>query len=167
MKLVSGADLSTGPDRLREHLRRLGPAPRGGPSLIETLVRTGVTGRGGAAFPVGLKWRAVAAASHGSAVVIVNGAEGEPHSRKDRLLMSSRPHLILDGALLAAASVHAREIVLYIGEGHHAALRSMTEAVGERNAGERRLIRIVAAPGRYVAGDSSATVHLVDAGIAT
>ena len=167
LRLLAGPDLSIGAERLASHHGRLGPLPKGGHSLVDLLVRTELTGRGGAGFPVGLKWRAVAAASRGSAVVIVNGAEGEPHSKKDRLLMSSRPHLILDGALLAAASVHAREIVLYIGEGHHAALRSMTEAVGERNAGERRLIRIVAAPGRYVAGDSSATVHLVDAGIAT
>ena len=167
MKLLSGPDLSTGSERLREHLKRLGPAPRGGASLIETLVRTGVTGRGGADFPVGLKWRAVAAASHHSAVVIVNGAEGEPHSRKDRVLMASRPHLVLDGAVLAAASVHAKQIVLYIGEEHHAAHRSMSEAVGERTEHERRLMKIVAAPGRYVAGDSSASVHLVDAGMAT
>jgi NADH:ubiquinone oxidoreductase subunit F (NADH-binding) len=166
-RLLAGPDLSLGPERFREHLSRLGPVPKGSHALIEVLVHSGLTGRGGAAFPVGLKWRAVAAASHGSAVVIVNGAEGEPHSRKDRLLMASRPHLILDGALLAAATVRAKQVVLYIGEAHHAALRSMSEAVAERSDHERRLMRIVAAPARYVAGDSSATVHLVEAGIAT
>jgi NADH:ubiquinone oxidoreductase subunit F (NADH-binding) len=167
LRLLSGPDLSTGPERLRDHANRLGPLPKGGPALIEVLVRTGLTGRGGAAFPVGLKWRAVAAGSQGTAVVIANGAEGEPHSKKDRLLMTTRPHLILDGALLAAASVHAKQIVLYIGEAHHAALRSMSQAVAERPDHERRMMRIVAAPARYVAGDSSATVHLVDTGIAT
>ena len=167
MKLLSGPALSSGPERLRDHAARLGPLPKGGPGLTELLVRTGLMGRGGAAFPVGLKWRAVAAGSRGSATVIVNGAEGEPHSKKDRLLMTSRPHLVLDGALLAAASVHAKQIVLYIGEGHHAALRSMSEAVAERPEHQRRLIRIAAAPARYVAGDSSASVHLVDGGLAT
>jgi NADH:ubiquinone oxidoreductase subunit F (NADH-binding) len=167
LRLLSGPDVSTGPERLRHHASRLGPLPKGGPALIEVLVRTGLTGRGGAAFPVGLKWRAVAAGSQGTAVVIANGAEGEPHSKKDRLLMTTRPHLILDGALLAAASVHAKQIVLYIGEAHHAALRSMSQAVAERPDHERRMMRIVAAPARYVAGDSSATVHLVDTGIAT
>jgi NADH:ubiquinone oxidoreductase subunit F (NADH-binding) len=166
-RLLAGPDLSTGSERLAEHVRRLGPLPKGGSFLIELLVRTGLTGRGGAAFPVGMKWRTVAAGSNGSAVVIVNGAEGEPHSKKDRLLMSARPHLIIDGALLAAASVGAKQVVLYIGEEHHSALRSMSDAVAERTDPERRLMRIVAAPARYVAGDSSATVHLVDAGIAT
>jgi NADH:ubiquinone oxidoreductase subunit F (NADH-binding) len=167
LRLLNGPELSTGAERFREHATRLGPLPKGGHSLIELLVSTGLTGRGGAGFPVGLKWRAVGAGSHGSAVVVVNGAEGEPHSRKDRVLMTTRPHLVLDGALLAAASVHAKQIVLYIGEDHRAALRSMSEAVAERTDHERRLMRIVPAPARYVAGDSSATVHLVDAGIAT
>jgi NADH:ubiquinone oxidoreductase, NADH-binding (51 kD) subunit len=166
-QLLAGPNPSRGPERRAEHARRLGPLPKGGHALIDLLVRTGLTGRGGAAFPVGLKWRAVAAASHGSAVVIVNGAEGEPHSRKDRLLMTSRPHLIIDGALLAAASVKAKQVAIYVGEEHHAALRSMSEAVAERTDHERRLMRIVAAPARYVAGDSSAAVHLVDAGVAT
>jgi NADH:ubiquinone oxidoreductase subunit F (NADH-binding) len=167
MKLLSGPALSSGPERLREHAARLGPLPKGGPGLTDLLVRTGLTGRGGAGFPVGLKWRTVAGGSRGSATVIVNGAEGEPHSKKDRLLMTSRPHLVLDGALLAAASVHAKQIVLYIGEGHHAALRSMSDAVAERSEHDRRWMRIAAAPGRYVAGDSSASVHLVDGGLAT
>jgi NADH:ubiquinone oxidoreductase subunit F (NADH-binding) len=166
-RLLAGPDPSAGHERLVAHVNRLGPLPRGGPALIDLLVRTELTGRGGADFPVGLKWRSVAAASRGAAVVIVNGAEGEPHSRKDRLLMASRPHLILDGAVLAATTVHANQIVLYIGEQHHAALRAMTEALGERKDHERRLVRIATAPARYVAGDSSATVHLVDAGIAT
>ncbi len=166
-RLLSGPDPSHGPERFREHVSRLGPLPKGGPALIETLVRSGVSGRGGADFPVGLKWRAVAAASNRSAVIIVNGAEGEPHSKKDRHLMTSRPHLILDGALLAAASVRAKQIVLLIGEAHHASRRAMSEAVAQRPDHERRMMRIVAAPARYVAGDSSATVHLVDAGIAT
>jgi NADH:ubiquinone oxidoreductase subunit F (NADH-binding) len=166
-RLLAGPETSLGMERFAAHVRRLGPLPKGGHALIDLLVRTELTGRGGAGFPVGLKWRAVAAAAHGSAVVVVNGAEGEPHSKKDRLLMTSRPHLVLDGALLAATTVRAKQVVLYIGERHHAALRSMTAAVGERSDQERRLIRIATAPARYVAGDSSATVHLVDAGIAT
>jgi NADH:ubiquinone oxidoreductase subunit F (NADH-binding) len=166
LRLLAGPDPSSGPERLAAHRARLGALPRGGGHLIDLLDSTGLTGRGGAAFPVGRKWRAVAA-SRRPAVVVVNGAEGEPHSKKDRHLMTSRPHLVLDGALLAASSVRANQVVLYIGEGHHAALRCMSEAVAARAPDERRMMRIVTAPARYVAGDSSATVHLVDAGIAT
>jgi NADH:ubiquinone oxidoreductase subunit F (NADH-binding) len=166
-RLLAGRDLALGAEGLAEHQRRLGPLPVAGASLIELLIRSGLTGRGGAAYPAGLKWRSVAVQSDGTAVVIVNGAEGEPRSLKDRLLMTTRPHLILDGAFLAARAVRARQVVLYIGEEHRSSQDSMARALAERTDEERRLVRTVAAPARYVAGASSASVHLVDTGIAT
>jgi len=166
-RLLAGRDLALGAEGLAEHERRLGPLPAAGASVIELLIRSGLTGRGGAAYPAGLKWRSVAAQSDGTAVVIVNGAEGEPRSLKDRLLMTTRPHLILDGAFLAARAVRARQVVLYIGEEHRSSQDSMARALAERTDEERLLVRTVAAPARYVAGASSASVHLVDAGIAT
>jgi len=166
-RLLAGRDLALGAEGLAEHLQRLGPLPAAGPSLTEALVRSGLAGSGGAAYPTGLKWRSVAAESNGTAVVIVNGAEGEPRSLKDRLLMTTRPHLILDGAFLAAKAVRAKQVVLYIGEEHRASQDSMARALAERTGEERRLVRTVSAPARYVAGASSAAVHLVDEGIAT
>ena len=166
-RLLAGRDLTAGPETLDEHTRRLGPTPHGGPELIETLTRINLTGRGGASFPVGAKWRSVAAKSRGSATVIVNGAEGEPQSRKDRLLMTIRPHLVLDGAFLAARTLRANQVVLYIGERHEAARSALTRALAERPDSERRLARTVSAPDRYVAGVSSAAVHFVNEGVAT
>jgi NADH:ubiquinone oxidoreductase subunit F (NADH-binding) len=167
LRLLAGPDLMAGPETLAEHVRRLGPLPSPGRALIETLDRSALLGRGGASFPLGVKWRSVAAKSRGSAVVIVNGAEGEPQSRKDRLLMTTRPHLILDGAVLAARAVRANQVVLYVGEEHDAARAAMARALGERSEPEARLARIVSAPNRYVAGTSSAAVHLVNDGVAT
>jgi NADH:ubiquinone oxidoreductase subunit F (NADH-binding) len=165
--LLAGRDLTAGPEGLNDHLRRLGPLPAGGPEIIDLLTRSGLTGRGGASFPLGLKWRTVATHARGTAVVVANGAEGEPHSKKDRLLMTTRPHLVLDGAFLAARAVRAKQVVLYLGEEHHAARQSMAAALAERSDDERRLVRTVSSPARYVAGASSAAVHLVNAGIAT
>lgn len=167
LRLLAGRDLMAGPESLAEHNRRLGPLPPAGHALIETLDRSGLSGRGGASYPVGVKWRSVAAKSRGSAVVVVNGAEGEPQSRKDRLLMTTRPHLILDGAFLAARTVRAGQIVIYVGEEHEAARAAMARALGDRPEADARLARIVSAPNRYVAGESSAAVHLVNVGIAT
>ena len=166
-QLLAGRDLALGAEGLGEHVRRLGPLPVAGPSFIEVLERSGLKGRGGAAYPAGIKWRSVEAQSNGAAVVIVNGAEGEPRSLKDRLLMTTRPHLILDGAFLAAKAVRAKQVVLYIGEHHHTAQDSMARALAERTNEARGLVRTAAAPARYVAGTSSAAVHFVDAGIAT
>jgi NADH:ubiquinone oxidoreductase subunit F (NADH-binding) len=167
LRLLAGRDLTAGAESFADHVRRLGPLPSSGRELIDTLDRSAILGRGGASFPVGAKWRSVAAKSRGAAVVIVNGAEGEPQSRKDRLLMATRPHLVLDGAILAARVVSANQVVIYVGQEHATARTAMTRALAERPEPEGRLARIVNAPNRYVAGTSSAAVHLMNAGIAT
>ena len=148
------------------HVHRLGPLPAIGPGVIDAVERSGLAGRGGASFPVGRKWRSMAK-SRGKAVVVVNGAEGEPQSLKDRALMSTRPHLILDGALVAARALRASQIVLYVGEEHHAARDSMARALAERPEPELRSARTVTSPARYVAGESSAVVNLLNSSVAT
>ena len=165
-RLLAGPDVRTGWECLAAHQSRLGPLPRGGPELIDTLDRSGLLGRGGAAFPAGVKWRSVARRSGGSAVVLANGAEGEPLSWKDRLLMAARPHLVLDGAFVAAATVGADQVVLYVGELHGAARAAMAGAVSELPAALRRRARVVVSPPRYVAGEESAAVQFVDHGAA-
>jgi NADH:ubiquinone oxidoreductase subunit F (NADH-binding) len=121
-------------------------------------------GRGGAGFPVGRKWRSVSERADGRAVVVVNGAEGEPGSVKDRALMTLRPHLVIDGAILAASAVGAQEIVVYIGEEHATARAAIGRAVRERAREIARPIRIVAAPIGYVSGEASAAVHYINIG---
>jgi NADH:ubiquinone oxidoreductase subunit F (NADH-binding) len=143
------------------------PLPGVGGRFIEALERSGLVGRGGAGFPTWIKWRAVAERSHGNAVIVVNGAEGEPRSQKDRLLMTSRPHLILDGALIAARVLRARRVVLYVGERHEAARQTMMRALGERHEPERGVVTFAAAPARYVAGAENAAIHFLNEGIAT
>jgi NADH:ubiquinone oxidoreductase subunit F (NADH-binding) len=99
-------------------------------------------------------------------VVIANGAEGEPLSFKDRLLMQARPHLVLDGALLAAGAVEADQIVLYIGREHSTAAEAMLHALAERPARERGRLRISCAPVAYVSGEETAAVQFVNRGVA-
>jgi NADH:ubiquinone oxidoreductase subunit F (NADH-binding) len=164
-RLLAGPDPRLGAEPYRSHLRRLGPLrpPMG---LIETLERSGLGGRGGAGFPVGTKWRAIAGRPAGApAVVLANGCEGEPLSRKDRFLMTARPHLVLDGAFLAQRALGAERVILLVagdlGEAHAA----MAVALAERPEVERRSARLIAAPPRYVSGESSAAVNLANIGI--
>jgi len=166
LRLLAGPDLSLGAERLHAQVERLGPPPLAGAALIETLEKSGLAGRGGASFPVATKWRSVAHQG-GGAVVVANGAEGEPQSLKDRVIMSTRPHLVLDGALLAARALKASQIVLYVGEEHRSAWAAMAGALAERPEPELHRARLVAAPHRYVAGESSAAVHLLDGAIAS
>ena len=152
-------------ESLAAHRQRLGPLPAlSSGELIAELESSGLLGRGGAGFPVARKWRAVAERSSGHAVVLANGAEGEPLSRKDRSLMAARPHLVIDGALLAARAVGADDIIFYIGSEHREADAAMRRALAARSADIRGRANVVSAPAGYVSGEESAAVHFVNAG---
>lgn len=169
-RILGGPDMARGAETYAEHAARLGPLPGRGAraAVIEELERSGLLGRGGAGFPVGRKWRSVAERAHGDgAVVLVNGAEGEPLSHKDRTILAFRPHLVLDGAQLAADAIGADEIVLYVREGHAGAVEALQRAGAERvaaRAGFSVPVRIARAPDRYVSGEESAAVHFVNDG---
>ncbi|MGH7686117.1 MAG: NADH-ubiquinone oxidoreductase-F iron-sulfur binding region domain-containing protein [Candidatus Dormibacteria bacterium] len=159
----TGGDVCAG---YLEHARAFGPVPGVGADFIDVLDRSGLRGRGGGAFPTATKWAAVAAARARNPVVLANGAEGEPASAKDRLLMRTRPHLLIDGTLIAARTVGARDIVFYVGGAHSDALSAMTAAIAERPEPERSLMTLVAAPPGYVAGEETAAVHFINDGVA-
>jgi NADH:ubiquinone oxidoreductase subunit F (NADH-binding) len=166
LAVLSGPPPGSGMEGYAAHLQRLGRLPAGTPALIDVVERSGLRGKGGAGFPAAIKWRAVASQRGGKPVVLANGGEGEPLSRKDRTLMERRPHLIIDGALAAAGAIGAREIVLYVGAEHTDAIRAMEHAAGERPRSERARLRVVSAPVRYVSGEETAAVHFINAGLA-
>jgi NADH:ubiquinone oxidoreductase subunit F (NADH-binding) len=171
-RLLAGPALDGSPEPYHDHAARLGPLPVivDERQLIGSLEASGLLGRGGAGFPVGRKWRGLADRRNAvSAVVLANGAEGEPWSWKDRVLMTHRPHLVIDGALLAAAAVRADEVVIYAGEDHVEARVALRRALMERgldDVGDRAgpSVRVVGAPPRYVAGEASAAVQAIEAG---
>ncbi len=146
-----------------------GPRPRGGPDVIAELARSGLQGRGGARFPAARKWEAVAQRARGRAAVLVNAAEGEPLSRKDGVLLWNRLHLVLDGALIAAESLGADEIVLYVRSdylhaltGSGALARTLADRPRTDRLGSR--LRVVSAPAGYVAGEETSAVQAANGG---
>ncbi len=162
------------PAGLDEHERLYGPTPlRGRPrgrsaakSLIDLVERSGLTGRGGAGFPTARKLHSVASRS-GPAVVIANGAEGEPASVKDRLLLTRAPHLILDGIALAAYAVGANEAYLCVHAQEVDVLATLEDAVAER--AEAHLdavpVQVTGITGRYVSSEQSALVQYLNGGL--
>jgi NADH:ubiquinone oxidoreductase subunit F (NADH-binding) len=165
-RLLAGPPLAAGAESLADHRARLGPLPRigDGTALIKSLADSGLLGRGGAGFPVARKWATVAGRPDGRAFVLANGAEGEPLSAKDRTLMATRPHLVLDGARLAAAAVGAEEIVLYVGREHRAARAALQVAIAEAATARAVPVSLVSAPPSYIAGEESAAVHYLNDG---
>ncbi|MEP7033952.1 MAG: NADH-ubiquinone oxidoreductase-F iron-sulfur binding region domain-containing protein [Dermatophilaceae bacterium] len=156
------------PMALASHLQAHGPTPyRGGPGLLmHTIESAGLTGRGGAAFPTHRKLAAVAG-QKGTAVVVANGAEGEPASDKDKALLWSSPHLVLDGLQLAAEAVGAGKVHLYV----HREPRLLEHLAGaledRKRAGlDRIAVGLVPAPPRFLAGEESALASRVEGGSA-
>ena len=84
----------------------------GAVATIETIAAAGLRGRGGAGFPTGRKWQSVRDAGAGQRFVVVNAAEGEPATFKDRTLMRRDPYRIVEGAAIAAFAVGADAIYL-------------------------------------------------------
>lgn len=167
-RLLAGPPLGDGAEPLRDHLARLGRRPEGGPWLVDVLRESGLRGRGGAGFPAWRKWDGVAALARRRPVVVVNGAEGEPLSAKDRTLLCARPHLVLDGAALAAETVGTTEIYLYVAAAHRDVVHALRRAVRERrrSGGREPSFHLLATEHRYVAGQSSAAAQRISGGAA-
>ncbi len=154
---------------LAAHLGQHGPVPYRGRAraLIGDVRAAGLTGRGGAAFPVHRKLEAVAAARPGPAIVVGNGAEGEPASHKDEALLHSAPHLVLDGLQLAAEAVGAPRAILYVRRDVRARTRLDAQVPQRRARGLDRVpVELVSAPARFLAGEESALASLVSGGTA-
>lgn len=132
--------------------------------VIATLEEARLLGRGGAGFPAHLKWRAVAAAS-GHKVVVANGEEGEPSSLKDRWLLTHRPHLVLDGLLLAARAVGATRAIVYLS--HDETIESVRAALVELDGSDVQQIvpvEVHTVEPTYVAGDETAVCRSINGG---
>jgi NADH:ubiquinone oxidoreductase subunit F (NADH-binding) len=126
--------------------------------LLADIEDSGLRGRGGAAFPTAIK--AAAVAGRRRPLIVVNGSEGEPMSAKDRVLLSRAPHLVIDGAIAAAAATGAREATIVAPA---PALMHVAAAVEERRAAGRLSVklRLEESAHGYITGEESALIaHL-------
>ncbi|HVQ52570.1 MAG TPA: NADH-ubiquinone oxidoreductase-F iron-sulfur binding region domain-containing protein [Mycobacterium sp.] len=134
--------------------------------LLGEVDQSGLLGRGGAAFPLAVKVRAVRDNGRrgGGAIVVANGEEGEPASIKDRWLLRHRPHLVLDGLRLAARMVEAARAHVYVSD--RRAAEAVETALAEVDAAvlEGLTITVVAVEPTYVAGEETAAVRVLNGG---
>jgi NADH:ubiquinone oxidoreductase subunit F (NADH-binding) len=166
-RLLAGVGSAEAPATLEEHLSVYGQLPPAGaidlPALAEM---SGLRGLGGAGFPTGIKLRAVAS-RRGRPVVVANGAEGEPISGKDKVLVRYLPHLVLDGAAAAAQALGAREAIVAVSRSDRDGLDALSAAIGERRTLDKRIrLRAVAVPDGFVAGEETALIQFLNRGVA-
>jgi NADH:ubiquinone oxidoreductase subunit F (NADH-binding) len=122
------AYLAAGGGEGLENARELRPS-----EVIEVVEASGLRGRGGAGFPTGRKWRTVAANASDfvGTTVVVNAAEGEPGTFKDRTLLAMTPYSVIEGALVAAHAVGAGRIVFATKPGRATEHARLTAAIAE------------------------------------
>jgi NADH:ubiquinone oxidoreductase subunit F (NADH-binding) len=161
---------------LNAHLARHGALPyrdradAGPGGLIKVIEQAGLTGRGGAAFPVHRKLRAVLDAAdkrRRNPAVIANGAESEPASDKDATLLWLAPHLVLDGLQLAAEAVGADSAILVThADREHDVAGRLRQALQERLAArlDRVPVQLAAVPARFLSGQETALLNHLDGG---
>ncbi|MGW7255782.1 NADH-ubiquinone oxidoreductase-F iron-sulfur binding region domain-containing protein [Streptomyces sp. NPDC054834] len=153
------------PADLTTHEQRYGPLAYEShddpDALLRAVAEAGLTGRGGAAFPAYRKLVSVTEAARRTGrtpVVVANGCEGEPASRKDRTLLQMSPHLVLDGLRLAARAVGAGEAYLAVEDG----ASYLESALARRD--DPLPVRVVRVPPRFLSGQASALARYLSGG---
>jgi NADP-reducing hydrogenase subunit HndC len=141
--------------------------------VVSEVESSGLTGRGGAGFPVGRKWRFVAQADRSPRYVICNADESEPLIFKDRVLIDTNPHQILEGMAIAGYATGSNEAFIYI-RGEYAAQASRLEnaihqAEGAGLLGDHILgsgfsfhIRVHKGAGAYICGEETALIESLE-----
>jgi NADH:ubiquinone oxidoreductase subunit F (NADH-binding)/hemerythrin-like domain-containing protein len=160
-------------DDLVDHLGRGGgkgltAARAAGPAaIIGEITAAGLRGRGGAGFPTGRKWQTVARSTSSSVAttVVVNGAEGEPGTLKDRTLLRRNPYRVLEGALIAAEAVGADGVVVCLKQSFHREVARVTQAIHEiEEAGWAPDVHlsVVTGPSSYLFGEETAMLEVIE-----
>ena len=136
--------------------------------IIDIVAASGLRGRGGAGFPTGRKWRTVAGNSMGRsrrASLIVNGAEGEPGTFKDRSIIRGSPFVVLEGAMIAARAVGADFVAIALKESFSTEVDLIEVALHElKEAGYGTDLEwlIFQGPDEYLYGEESALLETID-----
>jgi len=147
----------------RGGLRLLRDLPRPD-RIVEELKASGLTGYGGAGFPTGVKWEAVAR-EPGPRYVVVNADEGEPGTIKDRYVMELRPHLLIEGTLIAMHFAEAEEGLIYLREEYATSRTRLEQAIDEFRGADLldgRSLELVIGAGAYIAGEETAMLESME-----
>ncbi|MGH3372041.1 MAG: hypothetical protein ACRDPR_18815, partial [Nocardioidaceae bacterium] len=136
-------------------------------AIIRTIAESGLRGRGGAGFPTGTKWKTVAEnrSPDATTTVVVNAAEGEPGTFKDRTILRRNPYVVVEGALVAARAVGADLVVFAMKRsfaGEVDRTRAAIEEVEDAGWSEGVKLVVFEGPDEYLYGEESALLETID-----
>ncbi|MDA0747729.1 MAG: NAD(P)H-dependent oxidoreductase subunit E [bacterium] len=165
---IEGYRKTSGYEGLERALCTMRPA-----EVIDVIDKSKLTGRGGAGFPTGAKWKAVASAPRAPKFVVCNADEGEPGCFQDRAVLDSDPHAVLEGMIAAAYATGASQGFIYLRYEYPETLRVLERAVAEAEdagfLGERILgtdlnfrIYIRRGGGAYICGEEGSLLNSLE-----
>ena len=147
-----------------DHILRFGPRPDVSAALLADVEHAGLLGHGGAFVPVAVKWRS-ALLRKGPLTVVANAAESEPLAGKDGTLIRQRPHLVLDGLMIAAQALGADRAIIWLHGDDYTARAVFEEAFQDRGWSGRDVpIEIIDGPVHYLAGEAQAITRATSGG---
>jgi len=145
----------------------------GSAAIVQQLLDSGLRGRGGAAFPAGIKWKTVAGAQAPQKYVVCNADEGDSGTFADRMVMEGDPFMLIEGMAIAALAVGATEGYVYIRSEYPDAVAVMGEAIARATAagwlgdnlqgsGRSFHLQVRKAAGAYVCGEETAMLESIE-----
>lgn len=158
---------------LRRILGNNGMLPMSPQDVVQEIKNAGLIGRGGAAFPTGLKWEGAATATDFPKYVVCNGDEAEPGTFKDRVMMEEDPHRVLEGLIIAGYAIGANHGYIFIRGEYPHALEMMKRAIEEGHRagllGENILgssftfdVELRRGAGAYICGEETALFEAIE-----
>ncbi len=133
--------------------------------VVNEIKASGLVGRGGAAFPTGIKWEGALKAEGDAKYVICNADESEPGTFKDRILMLDDPHQMIEGLSIAAYAIGAQKGYIYIRGEYPYIVPVLENAVNEARAAgylENLDIEIRVGAGAYICGEETALFESIE-----
>ena len=141
--------------------------------VIEQMIASGLRGRGGAAFPTGMKWRLARQAEADVKYVVCNADEGEPGAYMDRTVLEGDPHAVLEGMLIGSYAIGAREGFIYVRSEYPLAIEILEHAIAEAEKqgllGDNILgtdwsfhVKVRRGAGAYICGEETALIESLE-----
>ena len=144
--------------------------------VIDEVTRSELRGRGGGGFPTGYKWQVARDANGETKYIIGNGDEGDPGAYMDRTVLESDPHSIIEGMIIGAFAVGARQGYVYIRDEYPLAVKRLAKAIEQAEAygllgedilgsGHSFFLKLVRGAGAFVCGEETAMIASIEGGL--
>ncbi|MEY2892441.1 MAG: hypothetical protein RJA98_2349 [Pseudomonadota bacterium] len=144
-----------------------------GAAIVQEVLDSGLRGRGGAAFPAGIKWKTVRAAESAQKYVVCNADEGDSGTFSDRMTMEGDPYMLIEGMVIAGLAVGATHGYVYVRSEYPHAIATLNEAITRATAagwlganvggsGQAFHLEVRKAAGAYVCGEETAMLESIE-----